>query len=75
MEENLNIPNSIDVVIKNKDGFSIFEIKEVKRFQRNLHNDLKKEYSIAEKGASVIYPEQNIINSQKVFIDTSSIVI
>jgi hypothetical protein len=75
MEENLNLISPLDIVINNKGGVSVFEIKEPKRFQRNLLNDLKKEYSIVEKGNIVVYPEQRIIDSQNVFIETSSVII
>jgi hypothetical protein len=63
---------SIDVVVKNNDsGMLIFEIKEPNKVSCKINDELKKDYSIYTDGSYVVYPEQKIIDSQKVFIDTS----
>jgi hypothetical protein len=72
MEKNIKTSN-LDIVIKNEEGVSTFEIKAPKHIQRALMNELKQDFSIVSKGAIVVYPEQKIIDSQRVYIETSSI--
>lgn len=72
MEKNIKTSN-LDIVIKNEKGVSTFEIKAPKQLQRALMNDLKQDFSIVSKDAIVVYPEQKIIDSQRVYIETNSI--
>lgn len=72
MEKNIKTSN-LDIVIKNEEGVSTFEIKAPKQIQRALMNELKQDFSIVSKDAIVVYPEQKIIDSQRVYIETSSI--
>lgn len=74
MEKNINSLD-LDIVIKNEHGVSVFEIKAPKQMQRALMNDLKQDYSIVSRDAIVVYPEQKIIDSQRVYIETSSVYI
>jgi len=63
----------VDIVIKAQDEGSIsFEIKEPQKFNRELYSDLKKEISLHNKGAIVIYPDQKVIDSQRVIIRTKT---
>jgi|GEM_PF-2782421 len=71
MEKNIKAIN-IDIVIKNQDNVLLFEIKDPKRLHRNLLDDIKKEISIAQNDTVVIYPEQKIIDSQRVFLEDTS---
>jgi hypothetical protein len=72
MEKDMKLSN-LDIVIKNKDGVSVFEIKDPKVFQRSLLSDIRQEFSMVRKETIVIYPEQKIIDSQRVYIETSSV--
>jgi hypothetical protein len=67
--------SQIDIVIKNNDSISVFEIKDPRAFQRALLNEFRQEFSIVKKDTVVIYPEQKIIDSQSVFIETNSIIL
>lgn len=74
MEKDLKHIN-LDIVIKNKDGVSVFELKDPKIFQHSLFNGLRQEFSTVKKDTVVIYPEQKIIDTQTVFIETNSIIL
>ncbi|MDD3772405.1 MAG: hypothetical protein PHC38_07100 [Weeksellaceae bacterium] len=74
MEKDIK-PSNIDIVVKSKEGLRIFEIKNPKLLNRNLLNDIKKEFFLMDNNSIVIYPEQEIIESQRMFIeDTSQII-
>lgn len=74
MEKDIK-PSNIDIVVKSKEGFRIFEIKNPKLLNRNLLNDIKKDFFLLDMNSIVIYPEQEIIESQRMFIeDTSQII-
>ena len=61
----------VDIVINAQDeGSVLFEIKEPKKIHRKLNTDLKREVSLHNKGAIIIYPDQKVIDSQRVIIRT-----
>ena len=73
MEKDLKI-SEIDIVVKAQDGISVFEIKEPKKLNRILLNEIKQELFLIRNDAVVIYPDQKIIDSQRVFIEETRII-
>jgi hypothetical protein len=71
MEKNIKASN-IDIVIKTQENAVVFEIKEPKVVNCMLFNDVKKDYFQLQNNSIVIYPEQEIIESQRCYIDTTS---
>lgn len=71
MEKNI-INTNLDIVIKTQENGVVFEIKEPKKFHRAVMNDIKQDLSLVKRNTIVIYPEQKIIDSQRVFIETNS---
>jgi hypothetical protein len=68
--------SSIDIVIKAKDGGEIvFQIKDPKQLHKTLLNDIKQDFFLIQNNSIVIHPEQKIIDTQGVFIDSTSRVI
>ena len=64
--------NPGSVVIKSNDEGSItFQLKEPSKVSKQINSIVTKEYSHYSIGSVVIQPEQNIIDSQKVCLDTS----
>ena len=64
--------NHVSVVIKSNDEGSItFQLKEPSKVNKHINSIVTKEYSDYTVGSVVIQPEQNIIDSQKVYLDTS----
>lgn len=64
--------NPVSVVIKSNDEGSItFQLKEPSKVSKQINSIVTKEYSHYSIGSVVIQPEQNIIDSQKVCLDTS----
>lgn len=74
MEKNIK-SNNIDIVIKAQKGAVVFEIKDHKLLNESLLNDIKQDYFLLQKDSIVIYPEQQIIESQKCFIEEASLLI
>lgn len=74
MEEKLNI-YPIDIVINAKDGHVNFEIKDPKALHKNLQKDLDSLYSDIEPNSVVIFPENKIIESQRIFVEGTSLLI
>ena len=74
MEKDLKI-SEIDIVVKAQDGISVFEIKEPKKLNRILLNEIKQELFLIQNDAVVIYPDQKIIDSQRVFIEETTRII
>ena len=74
MEKDLKI-SEIDIVVKAQDGISVFEIKEPKKLNRILLNEIKQELFLIRNDAVVIYPDQKIIDSQRVFIEETTRII
>lgn len=71
MEKNIRTSN-IDIVIKAQEGAVVFEIKDTKQLNRALLNDIKQDFFLLQNDSIVIYPEQEIIDSQRVFIEDTS---
>lgn len=71
MEKNIRTSN-IDIVIKAQEGAVVFEIKDPKQLNKALLNDIKQDFFLIQKDSIVIYPEQKIIDSQRVFIEDTS---
>lgn len=71
MEKNIRTSN-IDIVIKAREGVVVFEIKDPEQLNKALLNEIKKDFFLIQKDSIVIYPEQKIINSQRVFIENTS---
>ena len=74
MEKDLKI-SEIDIVVNAQDGISVFEIKEPKKLNRILLNEIKQELFLIRNDAVVIYPDQKIIDSQRVFIEETTRII
>ncbi|MBL7852088.1 MAG: hypothetical protein JNN04_14395 [Cyclobacteriaceae bacterium] len=75
MEKDLVQP-AIDIVIKAQEsGEVLFQIKDPKNLNRALLNGIKQDFFLIDKGAVVVYPEQKIIDSQRVFIEDTTRVI
>ena len=64
--------SSIDIVIKAQEGAIVFEIKDPKRLNRALLDDIKQDFSVYANDSVVIFPEQKVIDSQRVFIENTS---
>lgn len=62
----------IDIVIKAQEGAVVFEIKDPKQLNKALLNDIKQDFFLIQKDSIVIYPEQKIIDSQRIFIEDTS---
>ncbi len=74
MEKDIKSTN-LEIVVKSKEGLRVFEINNPKPLNRNLLNDIKKDFFLMDKNSIVIYPEQKFIQSHKMYIeDTSQII-
>jgi hypothetical protein len=71
MEKNISSSNT-DIVIKAQKGAVVFEIKDPKQLNKALFNDIKQDFFSLQKDSAVIYPEQQIIESQRCFIEDTS---
>lgn len=74
MEKNIRSSN-IDIVIKAQKGAVVFEIKDPKQLNNAMLNDIKQDFFLLQKDSIVIYPEQQIIESQRCFIEDTSYII
>lgn len=71
MEKEMKIP-TVKVVIKsNEEGSITFQLKDPSNINSKINEEIKKELSNHTIGAVVVQPDRNIIDSQKVCLDTS----
>jgi len=67
------IEKNIDIVITaSAEGAMIFEIKEPQKVNRDIFSEIRKELGISEIASKVIYPDNNVIESQYYFIDCTA---
>jgi len=71
LEKNIRTSN-LDIVIKRQKGAVIFEIKDPAQLNKSLLNDIKRDFFLIKKDSIVIYPEQEIIDTQGVFLEDTS---
>lgn len=66
---------SIEIAVKSREGFRVFEINNPKPLNKMLLNEIKKDFFLMDKNSVVIYPEQKFIESQKMYIEDKSRII
>ena len=71
MEKNIRTSN-LDIVIKRQKGAVIFEIKDPAQLNKSLLNDIKRDFFLIKKDSIVIHPEQEIVDTQGVFLEDTS---
>jgi hypothetical protein len=74
MEKNIRTSH-IDIVIKAQKDSLVFEIKDPKKLNKALMDDVKKEFFVIQNDSVVIYPEQKIVDTQGVFLENTSKII
>ena len=74
MEKNI-VPTDVDIIVKAEDGLIIFELKEPRKVSRAVLTAIKEDISNYSNGAIIIYPDQQIINSEIVYAEDNSRVI
>ena len=70
MEKGLK--QDIEIVQSNLQGTIVFQLKSPKVVNKTIFEEIKKDISLPSKDSIVVYPEQRIIESNQLIVDSSN---
>lgn len=73
--EKIMSSSNLNIIMKVQKDEVVFEIKDPKQLNKVLLKEIKKDFFFLQKDSIVIYPEQQIIESQRCIIEDTSHII